>query len=199
MKIIPIHWVAPDSLKTRIRALFHLKPAPKQSTKYIHYLNQSKNGACTTFGTAWAFQYNTWKKFENEYLINWAISKNWDKIWPWGQVTKVFAREHWGTSVEMFISSQEARFFLFNWYALCVSTLFPQNFYKQAIKHWIAFWSYEGIQFWHFMYLIQEWKDYFLINSWWNYVALWWFNKYQIDLQEAILLKYIRPLCFLVF
>jgi hypothetical protein len=80
MNIQNITGIGNDRLVDKLRVIFSQVPTFKEPNKRIKYLDQKKDGSCTTFGSAGCLQYNSGRDFTNEYLTQWAKDHNWDKI-----------------------------------------------------------------------------------------------------------------------
>lgn len=198
MNIKNITGIGNDRLVDKLRVIFSEIPTFDKPIQRVHYLDQKKDGSCTTFGSAWCLQYNTGKVFENEYLSDWARKHNWDKIWPPWQVAKIFAQEHNAKCIPLNIDSEETQKILEAWYAIAVSTMCPMGFFTAWVTTWKAMGRFTWKTMGHFGYVIKNDRHEYFVNSWGAMVEKGYFNKYSINIQEMILNGYIRPLAYIL-
>lgn len=197
MNITPINGVGKESVIDKLKALFKSVPSLKPSVGLLRHYNQGKDWTCTSFATAGAITYNTGIITTDNAITQWAKDHNWNVLWPLGQVAKVYSEEHWNTCIALNLDSGEAKKILEAGYALIVSTRCPTGFFKAWLTTGDARWKHIGEPFAHAMYIIQNNRHQYIVNSWGKYISQGMYNKYEISLDEMLILWYVRKLCYL--
>ncbi len=202
-KLELIQSVAPETLFEKFKTQYKAYWTPEEiqfTPRVIGWYDQAKNNYCTAFASAWCTTYNTWQVFTNEYITEWASKY----IKPEGvasmmNISERFAREHWYFSKPINIASIEAETLLNAWYALVISTVAPEWFWKQWVTMWKATWLFTWDIFTHSVYLFREKDRDYIGNSWESLTKSGFWNKIHVELPDLIKNKYIRPISVVIF